>query len=158
MQFVEIELPARRAYKELRQTRPEAGRFLVVCGYWGQGPIIRVTREILNSIPNSKVDVVCGENLSLREQACQSFDKNPRVTLHGCVESMLPLMRDCAAIITKPGISTLLEADVLARRKLFLLRGMPVAEDNNARYAIRNFGAEWFSVDSLHRWTACQEG
>jgi hypothetical protein len=62
-------------------------------------------------------------------------------------------MRECAVLVTKPGISTLLEAHA-AGRKIFLLRGMPVAEDNNARFAIRHFGAEWFHVDALCRWSA----
>jgi len=38
------------------------------------------------------------------------------------------------------------------RRKIFLLEGMPVAEDNNARYAIRNFNAEWFSIKRFKEW------
>jgi hypothetical protein len=54
-------------------------------------------------------------------------------------------------VITKPGISTLLEARATGR-KLFLLPGMPVAEDNNAGYAVRHFGAEWFSKESFTRW------
>jgi hypothetical protein len=54
-------------------------------------------------------------------------------------------------VVTKPGISTILEARA-ARRKIFLLRGMPVAEDNNARHALRYFDAEWFTKESFQRW------
>jgi hypothetical protein len=28
---------------------------------------------------------------------------------------------------------------------------MPVAEANNARYALQHFGAEWFTADNLRR-------
>jgi hypothetical protein len=157
VQFTEIALPARRAYEELRETSPDPKRFLVVCGYWGQGPMSRITSQILETVPDSRVDVVCGENTGLHAKASRVFRGNHRVALHGCVDSMLPLMRACAAIVTKPGISTLLEAHA-AKRKIFLLRGMPVAEDNNARYFICNFGAEWFSVDALRRWSTRKVG
>jgi UDP-N-acetylglucosamine:LPS N-acetylglucosamine transferase len=157
VQFTEIALPARRAYEQLRETSPDPRRFLVVCGYWGQGPMIRITSQILETVSDSRVDVVCGENTGLHAQASRVFRGNHRVALHGCVDSMLPLMRGCAAIVTKPGISTLLEAHA-AKRKIFLLRGMPVAEDNNARYFIRNFGAEWFSIDTLRRWSTRKAG
>jgi hypothetical protein len=39
-----------------------------------------------------------------------------------------------------------------------MLKGMPVAEDNNARYAISNFGASWFSLKRFRDWyksTSC---
>jgi hypothetical protein len=157
LQFTEVTLPPRRAYEELQETNPDPQRFLAVCGYWGQGPMIRVTRQILATVPDSQIDVVCGENADLHARASRAFHGDRRVALHGCVESMLPLMRACAAIVTKPGISTLLEAHA-AKRKIFLIRGMPVAEDNNARYAIRSFGAEWFSVDALRRWSDSKAG
>jgi len=155
VQFAEITLPARHAYEKLRDTSPDPRRFLVLCGYWGQGPIIRVARQMLESVPNAHIDVVCGENLDVRDYATRIFSGDPRVVVHGCVDSLLPLLQACSAIVTKPGISTLLEAHA-ARRKIFLLRGMPVAEDNNASYAIRNYGAEWFSGDALRRWAASQ--
>lgn len=157
LQFDEIALPARRAYEELRTARPDRPRVLVVCGYWGQGPVVRVTSEILEAIPNAEIDVICGENADLYTEAGRIFQGDNRVALHGCVQSVLPLMRSCSAVVTKPGISTLLEAHA-AGRKIFLLKGMPVAEDNNARYAVRNFDAEWFSRAALRRWSTAQAG
>ena len=151
VQFTEIELPARRAYEDLRDTKPDPQRVLVVCGYWGQGPVISVTRQLLETIPEAKIDLVCGENADLYAQASRVFQDDSRIALHGCLPSMLALMSICSAVVTKPGISTLLEAHA-AKRKIFLLPGMPVAEDNNARYAIRNFGADWFSVGALRKW------
>jgi hypothetical protein len=71
------------------------------------------------------------------------------------VESLVPLLKECASVITKPGISTLLEAHA-AHRKIFLLKGMPVAEDNNAEHAVRHFGAEWYNRDGFVRWLRAQ--
>jgi hypothetical protein len=149
--FAPITLPARRAYEELRDVPPNPRRILLVCGYWGQGPIIKITRQLLSAVPDVHVDVVCGENAEVYSLASKAFCGDDRVAVYGCLPSLLPLMRESTAVVTKPGISTLLEAHA-ARRKIFLLPGMPVAEDNNARYAIRWFGAEWFSAEGLGRW------
>lgn len=155
LQFSEITLPARSAFEELRTVTPDRRRILLVCGYWGQGPVMRVARQILESLPDAEIDVVCGENADLYTEGRRVFQGNCRVTWHGSLESIVPLMRMCAAVVTKPGISTLLEAHA-SRRKIFLLPGMPVAEDNNARYAIRNFDAEWFSAGTLRSWSTSQ--
>jgi hypothetical protein len=149
--FTPITLPARRAYEELRGTLPDPGRILLVCGYWGQGPMVRIAREILRAIPEAQVEIVCGENAEVHRLATLAFANNHRVRVHGCVPSLLPFVRDSAVVVTKPGISTLLEVHA-ANRKIFLLRGMPVAEDNNARYAIQHYGAEWLSISALRRW------
>jgi hypothetical protein len=61
------------------------------------------------------------------------------------------MIKKCGCVITKPGMGTLLEAHA-AERKIFLFKGMPVAEANNARYAVSNFGAEWFSLSSFRNW------
>jgi UDP-N-acetylglucosamine:LPS N-acetylglucosamine transferase len=149
--FTPITLPARRAYEELRAVLPDPRRMLLVCGYWGQGPIVRVAHEILSAMPEARIDIVCGENSEIRRLASAAFGRDDRVAIHGCVPSLVPLVRECAAVVTKPGISTLLEVHA-ANRKIFLLRGMPVAEDNNARYAVRHFGAEWLSAPALRQW------
>src|SRR5262249_23503167 len=31
------------------------------------------------------------------------------------------------------------------------------AEDNNARYAVQHFGAEWFNIESFQRWLSSRE-
>jgi len=73
------------------------------------------------------------------------------------IPSLHPLLRVCASVVTKPGISTLLEAHA-AGRKIFLLKGMPVAEDNNARYAVERMGAEWFTLEGFLKWRTYQRG
>ena len=94
---------------------------------------------------------VCGENQKLYARLHKKFRDNPAVILHGRLDSLAGLMSECASVISKPGISTIVEARA-ARRALFLLKGMPVAEDNNARYAIKHFNAQWFSVKRFIAW------
>jgi len=59
--------------------------------------------------------------------------------------------KECASIITKPGFSTIVEAHA-AKRTLFLLKGMPVAEDHNAKYAISHYDAQWYNLRVFKNW------
>ena len=124
---------------------------LLVCGYWSPGPIVQLLHTILADYPGLFVSVVCGENERAFRAAQEAFGPSPNVRIYGVVDTLVPLMAECSCVITKPGISTLLEAHA-ARRKLFLLKGMPVAEDNNARHALQHFAAEWFTRESFGRW------
>lgn len=147
----EIDLPARKQYYNISNTRGDANSVLLVCGFWGQGPILKITRLLLKNVPQLKIRVVCGENLALYKKTAAAFTGNVNVSVVGIAESLAPFLKECASIITKPGISTILEARA-AGRKIFLLKGMPVAEDNNAGYAIKNLGAEWFNMKKFSRW------
>lgn len=151
VEFLTAELPARRVYHELSQKAGDRNKVLLVCGFWGQGPIREIIRQIIGSARQVEVTAVCGENRALYDSVLAEFGRDPRVRAYGIVDSLAPLMVECASIITKPGISTLVEAHAV-RRKIFLLKGMPVAEDNNAEYAIRNMGAEWFGLVGFKRW------
>jgi UDP-N-acetylglucosamine:LPS N-acetylglucosamine transferase len=155
--FVQIDLPARMEFYELADAPSGRNSALVICGYWGQGPIPDLVRRLLTVCRTLEVHVVCGENRALEEKTQREFAGRPAVRVHGVVDHLKPLLSDCGCVITKPGISTLLEAHA-ARRKIFLLKGMPVAEDNNARYAIAHFGAEWFGSQRFQEWHAGQAG
>jgi hypothetical protein len=150
LEFVKITLPARREYYELAEHPGDPRGVLLVCGYWGQGPIARVLHTLLADDPEVRVIAVCGENRRAYEAVARAFRRRD-VRIHGVVESLRPFMAECSSVVTKPGISTLLEARA-AGRKIFLLKGMPVAEENNARYALQHFGAEWFTKEGLRRW------
>ena len=151
LKFLHIDLPARQAFYQVADRAGDPRALLLVCGYWGQGPIVKVVRSILAEEPNLRVAIVCGENSAAVARARLAFGSYSNVEVHGVVESLLPFVTRCGCIVTKPGISTLLEAHV-ARRKIFLLKGMPVAEDNNGRYALRHFDAEWFTPENFRRW------
>jgi hypothetical protein len=155
LEFLKIALPARRIFYETANSPGDKNSVLLVCGFWGQGPILHILPELLRVDCELRVHAVCGENASLLDTIRYTFRDYPTVETYGVVESLAPLLRACACVITKPGISTLLEAQA-ARRKIFLLKGMPVAEDNNARYAVKHFGAEWFSLERFRRWHAGQ--
>ena len=148
--LVAIGLPARLAYGELAGTQGEANDVLLTCGLWGQGPFLRLVWEIRQALPDARLHVVCGENQRAQRWLRRVFPHDPALQVHGVVDSLVPLLRTSRAIITKPGISTLIEAHA-AQRKIFLVPGMPVAEANNARYALQHFGAEWFTADNLRR-------
>lgn len=146
-----VELPARQAFSELARKPGDPNSTLVVCGFWGQGPLQRVVAELLDLGADIRVTAICGENHAA-QAAIQSLTKDfSRLSCHGVVDSLLPFMQKCGSIVSKPGISTLLEA-CAARRKIFLLKGMPVAEDNNMRHALRYFDASVYSRDNFLRW------
>jgi hypothetical protein len=150
---VAVELPARRAYGELAGTQGSASDVLLTCGLWGQGPFLRLVWEIRRALPGVVCHVVCGENHFAERLLRVVFPRDDALRVYGVVESLVPLLRASRAIVTKPGISTLIEAHA-AGRKIFLVPGMPVAEANNARYAAKHFQAEWFSAESLRRYYA----
>jgi hypothetical protein len=155
--FREVELPARRAYYRLAGHAGDRDCVLLVCGSWGQGPIVDLVGRLLAADDSLRIHAVCGENGSAFEEARRRFAGRANVQIHGDVGSLAPLLEEAACVVTKPGIATLLEAHA-AGRKIFLVRGIPVAEDNNARHALRHFGAEWFDPVAFRDWRAANEG
>jgi hypothetical protein len=153
VRFININLPARQEYHDLSSVEGDIDSVLLVCGFWGQGPIAGTVKKLSGAFPELKIHAVCGENKKAYENMQRLFDGNDRIQVYGVTPSLVPSLRECASVITKPGISTLLESHA-AGRKIFLLKGMPVAEDNNARFAIENFGAEQFEVETFARWHA----
>lgn len=153
VRFMNVNLPARQEYYDIAGVAGEINSVLLVCGFWGQGPIAEMAEKLSSMSPNLTIHAVCGENKKAFEKLRQLANHDSRIRAYGITPSLAPLLRECASIITKPGISTLLESHA-ARRKIFLLKGMPVAEDNNARFATEHFGAEWFDVETFMRWHA----
>ena len=151
LQFHKIALPARQSFEQLSTSPGDTRCVLLVCGYWGQGPILRLVQELLAEPDHLRLHVVCGDNARVLDQVRRHVGSHPNVVVYGAVPSLVPLVREAACVITKPGISTLLEAHA-AGRKIFLVKGIPVAEDNNARFAIRHFGADWFSRKAFREW------
>jgi hypothetical protein len=151
VRFIKINLPARQEYDDIAGVKPDVNSVLLVCGFWGQGPIAETVERLSSALPDLRIHVVCGENRKAYDKVRRIFKNNAKIQAHGVVPSLVPLLRECASVITKPGISTLLESHA-ARRKIFLLKGMPVAEDNNARFAAEHFGAQQFDIETFKRW------
>jgi UDP-N-acetylglucosamine:LPS N-acetylglucosamine transferase len=155
VRFIKINLPAKKEYYDISSVSGDINSILLVCGFWGQGPIIETVKSLLSAFPDIRVHVVCGENRKAYEKLQHLFADNPNIQAYGVIPSLAPLLRECASIITKPGISTLLEGNA-AQRKIFLLKGMPVAEDNNARFAVEHFRAQWFEIKTFEKWYVSQ--
>ena len=153
VRFININLPAQHEYQDLSNVEGDINSVLLVCGFWGQGPIAGTVKKLSSALPELKIHAVCGENKKAYEQMQHLFNGNDRIQVYGVTPSLVPSLRECASVITKPGISTLLESHA-AGRKIFLLKGLPVAEDHNARFAIEHFGAEQFKVKTFARWHA----
>jgi hypothetical protein len=151
VRFMNVNLPAGREYHDIAGAAGDIDSVLLVCGFWGQGPIAEVAEKLSRASPRLRIHAVCGENEKAFEQLRRLSERNTKIKAYGVTPSLAPLLVECASVITKPGISTLLESHA-ARRKIFLLKGMPVAEDNNARFAAEHFGAERFDVETFMRW------
>jgi UDP-N-acetylglucosamine:LPS N-acetylglucosamine transferase len=155
VRFIEVELPVRAGFQELAANPGDPDAVLLLCGAWGQGPLSKIAQLLVNTIPSVTIHALCGENVELYDAILRRFGNHPRVHFYRTIPTLHPLLRVCASVVTKPGLGTLLEAHA-AGRKIFLLKGMPVAEDNNARYALQQMGAQWFTIKGFSRWHTLQ--
>jgi UDP-N-acetylglucosamine:LPS N-acetylglucosamine transferase len=147
VRFIHCEIPARKKFYKIKAGSKSS--VLIVNGLWGQMDVEYIIRDLRSYKEDIRIDVICGENQDLYRKIRKMEDYNLRVYM--VVGSLVQHLKKAASIITKPGLATLIEANA-SKRKIFLLRGLPVAEDNNARYAIENFEAQWFDIDSFARW------
>jgi UDP-N-acetylglucosamine:LPS N-acetylglucosamine transferase len=151
VKFYPIELPVRLGFAELSLVPGDPNYVLLICGAWGQGPLLTLTRLLITGRPDLTVHVVCGDNQTAYNEIRKRYATNPNVRAYATVPSILPYLRECGSVITKPGVSTLLECHA-AGRKIFLIKGMPVAEDNNAHHAVRHMEADWFTPETFDNW------
>lgn len=159
LDFVHIDLPAKEEYYPLRKVQADKNRLLFVAGNWGQVAKQKVTK-LLDGLqeehPKLQISVVCGKNEKLYSYLSNYYHNNDRFAVQGELPTLKPLIEQCASVITKPGISTTVECHT-AKRQIFYIKGMPVAEDNNVRHAIENFGALWFSHSNFKAWYKSNE-
>jgi hypothetical protein len=149
--FLHLPLPARSRFHALPPADGKKAHCLVVGGFWGQGRVLDTVRALVPGFPGVHFHVVCGDNPKLERAMEREFANAHNIAVSGVVDDIVPLLSRSSCVVTKPGMGTLLEAHA-AGRKLFLFSGLPIAEDNNARYAIEHFGAEWVSVAGFRRW------
>ena len=154
MEYHMIKPPCRRIYKQISNEKGDTNTTLFIAGFWGQifpEKAKKIIRDIITRLPGLNMMVVCGTNARLLESLRMEFENKDGIKIYGQVEDMDRLFKKCASVITKPGFSTLVEANN-SGRQIFLLRGMPVAEDHNAKYAIENYKARRFTVDEFVKW------
>ena len=148
----QVAIPVASAFTALAHGPGDPNRVLLTGGYWGLGRLAPLAQRLVAAHANLRLDVVCGDNAGLRatmERTLASY--RDRVQVFGAVDTLVPLMARASAVIGKPGISTIAETAASGRR-LFLLKGLPVAEDHNADYAVRQLGATWFSEEAFGQW------
>ena len=146
-----LALPARSSFYSLPAAEAPERHCLLMGGYFGQGRMMHTLGALSSHFPGVHIHAVCGDNSRLERKIREQFGRAGNITVYGLLDSIEDLLSRCGCVVTKPGMATLLEANA-SGRKIFLFRGMPVAESNNARHAISHFHAEWFSVSSFSRW------
>jgi hypothetical protein len=151
--FWRFALPARSSFSSLPRPSASAGHCLLMGGFWGQGRLKGALDLLVTHFPSLPVHVVCGDNDGLLRRVRHRFGRAGNIAVYGLLDSVEPLLARCSCVVTKPGMGTLLEARA-SGRKIFLFRGMPVAESHNARYALTHFDAEWLTVAAFSRWRA----
>lgn len=127
------------------------GTILVTGGGWGLGPIDRVALKLSQALPSKTIHIACGDNTRLFARLTRESVGRQNLKVHGWLPTLADLMRDAAAVITRPGASTLAEAHAAGTR-IFLLPGLPVIEEANARHAVRVFGAETYTTKRVWDW------
>lgn len=151
--FHHIQLPVRNCYCAARTLKLTRNSLLVTAGFWGQistRSMKQLLKEIV-SLTERPVIVVCGDNVKLYTEISAWANNQEQIQVLGAEENLAAHMTRACAIVTKPGMSTILEATFMDI-KTFLIKGMPVAEEHNANYAIEHFGAEWYSKQRFAAW------
>jgi hypothetical protein len=149
--FIQLPLQARSIYYSFSRDKGLRNHCLIIGGYFGQGSLLQTLQLLYTYHPEIYINVICGDNENLEKKIRNKYKSVNTISVFGLVDTVEPMIKKCGCVITKPGMGTLLEAHA-AERKIFLFKGMPVAEANNARYAVSNFGAEWFSLSSFRNW------
>ncbi|NLL12941.1 MAG: hypothetical protein GX267_06010 [Fibrobacter sp.] len=145
-----LALPARSIFYSIPQATTK-NQCLLMGGFFGQGQIMKTLKLLHSHFPEINIHVICGDNKRLENRIKNRYRNDSNIFVYGLIDSIKDILLHCSCVITKPGMATLLEANA-SGRKIFLFRGIPVAEINNARYAISHFNAEWFSVSSFSKW------
>lgn len=123
---------------------PDAQRhprsILVMMGACVPLPDIQQLTASLLSLPDVRVDIVCGGNDKLRRKLERRFGGHPRLRLFGFVDAVHDRMRRASCIITKAGGITLSEA-IQIRTPIVIYKPFSGQERENALYLERKGAA-----------------
>lgn len=123
---------------------PDAQRhprsILVMMGACVPLPDIQQLTASLLSLPDVRVDIVCGGNDKLRRKLERRFGGHPRLRLFGFVDAVHDRMRRASCIITKAGGITLSEA-IQIRTPIIVYKPFSGQERENALYLERKGAA-----------------
>ncbi len=133
------------------EEEPPAGNVIVTGGGWGLGRLDRAAEALVMADPAVRVRVFTGENRALDARLTAAAGRyGGRISAVSGTD-LAGSIGQAAAVVCRPGAMTLTEA-YAARKKIFMLPGLPGIEPLNARYAAERFGAEPFSADNYLRW------
>lgn len=124
--------------KNISELRAKAGlknnvfTVLIATGSFGIGPI----EEIIRSLTDAQVMVICGHNRGLYERL--KGEGNERVKIYGLVNNMDEMMAMADALVTKPGGLSISEALVTGLPMIFF-NAIPGQETNNIK-VLKHYG------------------
>lgn len=101
----------KRAAKLKAGLDPSRREVLLVGGSMGAGNLPEVIEALLPGLgEKGHLTVVCGSNQEALDEASRRFGEDERVTVHGKVSPLYPLMAAADVLVTKPGGLTISEA------------------------------------------------
>jgi UDP-N-acetylglucosamine:LPS N-acetylglucosamine transferase len=145
------DFPLKIEFQEAAKIEGNPKDVLISGGGWGLGFIDQTVAQVSSQFPALRLYVACGKNRELYERLRRQYPGKTNIVVLSEQPSLISWMKRCASLITKPG-GTILSEAVAMKRKIFLIKGLPVVEEKNSDYAIRNFGALMFSVTNFKTW------
>lgn len=119
---------------------------LIAGGGWGLGNLEETTEKLLDIQNEFRLIIVTGKNVSLYRRL-KELEKlyTGKLTVEGTIPNLYTVMKDAAAVITKPGGLTVTEAMIL-NKPLILLKPLPGAEERNYKFLIESNAAVSFQT------------
>ena len=149
--YRQIEIPVFKKFYSLAEKRGDINNALITGGGWGLGDIGTLSKKMAKSFPRLNLHIAVGDNARLYKYLSRHFVSFSNVHIYKELNSLYSLMEICESVVTKPGAVTIAEA-YCARRKIFLIKGLPGCEYRNLRYALNHFGAHEFSLGAFRDW------
>lgn len=128
--------PPKSVVRRMLGLDPDRFTILLMGGGIGLGPIEECLHHLRRKLPAAQLVVITGKNRSLLERLREQFEGDPRIHLHGFVDSMVYFMNAADIIVTKPGGLTSSEA-LACGLPIFICRPIPGQEERNSRFLIR---------------------
>jgi processive 1,2-diacylglycerol beta-glucosyltransferase len=99
-------------YKQQILPLNQRKEILLTGGGWGLGPILEITNSLLSMDQIGKINVICGDNQSLKNQLETKFSKdiqNNRLKVLGLINNIEEYYKNTRILISKAGGITLTE-------------------------------------------------
>jgi processive 1,2-diacylglycerol beta-glucosyltransferase len=128
--------PPKSVLRRMLGLDPDRFTILLMGGGIGLGPIEECLYQFRRELPAHQLVVITGRNRSLYERLREQFGSDPRIRLHGFVDSMVHYMHAADIIVSKPGGLTSSEA-LACGLPIFICQPIPGQEERNSRFLMR---------------------